>query len=183
MIKLMDKVVDRQHRDVGTWIELEEEDRRVRIEVTLQCDELWKIGIAELNDFQDFSFTPIQGRYFQFKLPTFAPEPTNPKSPVDSARFGLEQFCIDKFLSTGSIGLQARRYALEQRRTELWPAIRHSARKESRKLLRNRRGTGPVGTFVAYEEMNKKIREALVHLTRREEKAWRRSESERGSRS
>src|SRR5690606_15566861 len=104
--RIMTKIIDRQNRHTGTRVELPESERRVRIEVTLNRAELEAINLLALEDLSSFRFQTLQGRYFQFWLPTFnnAPEPDDPKASITRA---IEEGRVKKFLQTGVLGLRA----------------------------------------------------------------------------
>lgn len=70
MMRLMDKVIDRQDRDAGTFLALNDVEKRVRIEVTLQKSVLHGLGVKTLQDLKGFKFNKLHGDHFQFFLPT-----------------------------------------------------------------------------------------------------------------
>ncbi|TGQ96053.1 hypothetical protein EN847_34250, partial [Mesorhizobium sp. M1C.F.Ca.ET.204.01.1.1] len=83
----MVKLLDKQNIATGTREVLPEEKKRVRIEVTIDKDELDDIGIRAIEDLADFKFQRFQGRYFKFRVPTF---PELAYEPAEKRRLLLE---------------------------------------------------------------------------------------------
>jgi hypothetical protein len=173
LIKVMDKVIDQQNRKAGTCKNLTDAEKRVRIEVTLKGRELKMLGLHHLEDLQDFSFTSLQGSYFQFKLPTFEASAAKPGSALSAARSWLDDQRRRRFLTTGVMGLEFMRHAREAFRIRHRSELKRHIRRTGGKMVRNRRGTGASGTLVAYEEMNRLVSNALGGLDKREQTAWR----------
>lgn len=173
LIKVMDKVIDLQNRKAGTCKILTDAEKRVRIEVTLKGRELKNLGLHHLEDLQDFSFTALQGSYFQFRLPTFeAPNP-NAGFARSAARGWREEQRRKRFLMIGIMGLEFMRHAREEFRSRHMPELKRHMRRTGKKMNRNRRGSGTTGVLVAYQEMNRLVSNALGGLDRREATAWR----------
>jgi hypothetical protein len=172
MVKLMDKVVDRQNRKAGTFADLRDGEKRVRIEVTLRRVELASLGISEVADLQRFSYASLQGGYFQFKLPTFQDVCSQEISVLAAARRAREKWRLARFLSTGIIGLMVRRHGEDRFRARHLPEMKRQFQRDGIKMRRNRRGVGPTGTMVAYAELNRLVSDALWGLARRERAVW-----------
>lgn len=177
MVKLMDKVVDRQNQKTRTFHALDDADKRVRIEVTLDSRALVGLGIRELIDLKNFSYVALQGDYFQFKLPTFQDLQDEKAHGLRAIRRELEQRRLKRFLSTGVIGLMFRQYAEKESRSSHLPELKRQFRRDGRKMRRNRRGSGTTDTLVAYEKLNRVVSAALWNLSKREKTAWARLES------
>lgn len=175
MVKLMDKVIDRQNRQAGTYEELVDVEKRVRIEVTLRRPELSNLGVTEIADLRDFSYASLQGRCFQFKLPTFRYVDGDKASALTAVRREIEERRLKRFLSTGVIGLTVRRNAEKEFRSSILPEMKRQFRREGKKMRRDRRGAGSKGTLVAYEELNRLVSDALWSLAKRERTAWERT--------
>ena len=180
LIKVMDKVVDQQNRKAGTFKTLADVEKRVRIEVTLKCRELEKLGLYHLEDLRDFSFAALQGSYFQFKLPTFEATDANPGSALSAAKGWREDQRRKRFLTIGVMGLEFMRHAREAFRDRYMSDLKRHMRRNGKKMTPNRQGTGATGTLVAYEEMNRLISNALSGLGKRERTAWRQADRKRG---
>jgi hypothetical protein len=159
--RVMDKILDRQNPTAGTRDELPPEKRRTRIEITLQQDELEKLGIRSLEDLATFPFTRLAKPYFRFFLPTCA-DPS--KVRHQHVRRALQAERWTKFDNTGIVGLTAM--------DEAWEARRREQRKElvrggGQPLPRRRVGVGSAGTHVAFDRLNERIEAALKKLTKR----------------
>ncbi|RMC34402.1 hypothetical protein [Paracoccus alkanivorans] len=107
MIRLMDKLIDTQNRKAGTADVSEDHRKRVRIEVTLKGIELHSLGLDRLPDLRDFKFTTLQGKYFQFKLPTFPVDMEESKSGLDAVKAERKIWRVKTFARTGIVGLMA----------------------------------------------------------------------------
>lgn len=172
LVRIMDKVVDRQNRSKKTWSDLKDDEKRARVEVTLQLEELLDLGVCALDDLRSFSYPRLQRRNFQFKLPTFAKTGGFGTAAMKLIRGLKEEERLKRFLSTGVIGLLAMQRGEADFRSLHLPDLRRHMRQRGLKMRRNRRGTGPVGTFVAYEELNRLVADALWNLSKREKRAW-----------
>jgi hypothetical protein len=165
--RTMVKVLDRQNRETGTRIELPEEQRRVRIEVTLGKGELEELGLRTLADLPEFRWQTLQGRYFQFRLPTFADVSQMPQTATRLVKEMREDRRRKKFINAGVVGLKA----MDDAQRRLNENQRQKANKSAvpgRKLPSARRsGAGFHGTLVAYEELTNPVIWALRHLGER----------------
>jgi hypothetical protein len=160
--RIMDKILDRQNPVAGTRTELPEKARRVRIEVTLQRQELDRIGVNYLHDLKSLSFTSLQKRYFRFWLPTFH----GPSASLQEiCRAWQDRMRWDKFCKTGVIGLLRMDHAWEEHREEQRRRSAPEMHKSGLRLPKARRtGVGQAGALVAYEEMNGAVSSALERL-------------------
>ncbi len=163
--RIMDKVVDRQDPASGSRMDLDEKQKRVRIEVTLQRPAALAIGIDTLADLPGLRFPTLQGGFFRFALPTFADTAKWPATKFSAVRAWLERNRIQKFLVTGVIGLQAMDEALERQHKSLRMSARADFRQRGLffKPL-PRVGAGPSRSFVAYDELNTRVATALTKL-------------------
>lgn len=180
LVKIMDKVVDTQNHDEDTKVDLKDNEKRARVEVTLQLEELLDLGVCELEDLRSFSYPRLQRRNFQFKLPTFDETGGLGKAALKLVRVLKEERRLKRFLSTGVIGLLAMQRGEADFRSRHLPGLQRHMRQRGLKMKRNRRGTGPAGTFVAYEELNRLVADALWNLSKRERRAWERRDCGRG---
>ncbi|RWN25283.1 hypothetical protein [Mesorhizobium sp.] len=163
--RVMEKLIDNQNIEAGTWDDLPVSEHRARIEVTLDRQELIDLGINFLDDLRRFNFARLQGRYFQFMVPTFENQFAG-KRPAQKA---LEIDRWRRFVSAGIVGV----IAMEQKRE----SFRKGARPELKKLLRakglkirplTRLGSGASGSFLAYKALNARAAMALEKLGHRE---------------
>lgn len=166
--RVMDKIIDRQNIAAGTFMPLDDKSKRARIEVTLDRPELKALGITSLDDLKTLNFTRLQGRYFQFVLPTFVSQ-ANRKTGVGKAiATASNPDRTSKFKRTGVIGLKA----MDEVRAEQWLQRRRTNLPDIHERgLRlspvNRIAKGAAGTFVAYDELNDRVRIALRNLGQR----------------
>jgi hypothetical protein len=162
--RVMVKLVDRQNKLSKTRLDLPENKKRVRIEATIDRDELHSIGIKSLDDLKAFRFQTLQGRYFQFRLPTFVAVTNLPSGPKTALAAAWQERRRTKFLNGGVVGLKAMDDANER--------MRLAKRKSMRKTLapgRNlnpirRSGTGSNTTLVSYDALTRRVSMALRHL-------------------
>lgn len=172
MWRIQNKTVDKQNKATGTRQELTEEEKRIRIEVTLGPDGCREAGLADFNRLADFNFTGLQKSFFQFRLPTFATYPhgslKSASRPVAAVKERVEETRKQRFLNAGVLGLEIREDArwdhlkLQKSYFLSW----HKAR-GSKMPKRSRVGTGPYGTHVNYQEMARVIERALAGLQRK----------------
>lgn len=164
MVRVMDKVVDRQNRHADTQEVLAEKDRRCRVEVTLKQGKLAALGIRHIADVSRFKFARLQGTYFQFKLATMR-RLDGSAGPVPAYR---ERQRVQKFLETGISGLAKMDQTLLEHDTVIRPVVRKALAKIGKTLPgRPRRGPGPYGTAVAYEKLCMMVQTALSNLSRK----------------
>ena len=163
--KVMDKYLDKQNRSAGTRLVLPENERRARVEVTLNRDELRSIGIESIQCLSEFSFTRLQGRYFQFVLPTFAQSSNRIRPAV--ARV-LEENRHTRFRNSGVLGLIVMDEATRRFHADNRKAVARTLRTLGLKISSPARvGAGSMTTYVKYVELNGRVSNALEKLGER----------------
>ena len=167
MIRLMDKVIDKQNKDAGKCETLSEGERRVRIEATLETDELREeLGIRFIRDMRSFRFEGLRSRCFNFVLPTFKRERPSIMGEVDEF---LERNRRKKFLKVGMIGLRQMDKALDVRRAKHRPSMIKQLRLRGIDVqAKSRRAQGPARSYVAFDELNDAVEVGLRNLRERE---------------
>lgn len=165
--RIMDKVLDRQNRAAGTFKQLCDREKRVRIEVTLQGTALEEIGLLTFTDVESFNFGKLT-RYFRFLLPTFRDVDGLCPSAGNSVIRQVTQERITKFLNTGMVGLEAMEADWSKWRAERRAELRDKPAPNGKRLQPPRSGNGLMQNFLAYEELNKRVEMALRKLTERE---------------
>lgn len=166
--KVMDKTLDRQNITAGTQVLLPEESRRARLEVTLNEEELRDLKIGTIDSLRRFRFATLQGRYFQFMLPTFATKSDRHSKAVVEFWEGNRK---RRFLTAGIVGLITMDHATAGFRTMRRKEVVHTLRVMGRKVATpDRSGSGLAGAFVAYEELNRQVSRQLEKLGERESK-------------
>lgn len=171
--RVMDKVIDRQEPASGKRLDLDEHQKRVRVEVTLKRSAVLAFGIDVLADLPGLRFATLQGGCFRFVLPTFADPTKWPTGKFSTVRARLERNRMRKFLVTGVVGLQAMDEALERQRDAFRPAAHSDFRRRGLTLKpKPRIARGPSGTFVAYDELNTRVATALTKLGARVRAEW-----------
>lgn len=163
--RVMDKIIDRQNIAAGTFISLDDKSKRARIEVTLDRPEVKALGITYLDDLRGLNFTRLQGRYFQFVLPTFVSEASQKTGKRKAIAAASNPERASKFFKTGVIGLKA----MDEVSAERWLRMRRTILPDIHERgLRlspiDRTAKGAAGTFVAYDELNDRVRIALRNL-------------------
>lgn len=166
--RVMDKIIDRQNVAAGTYMPLDDKSKRARIEVTLDRPEVKALGITYLDDLRTLNFTRLQGRYFQFMLPTFVSQANRKTGKRKAIAAASNPDRTSKFSKTGVIGLKA----MDEVRAEHWLQMRRTILPDLHERgLRlspiNRTARGVAGTFVAYDELNDRVRIALRNLGKR----------------
>jgi hypothetical protein len=166
--RVMDKIIDTQNPNEGTFVALDDVDKRVRIEVTLTTKPIADLGIKTLQDLASYPFSRLQAQFFTFMLPTFSDASQMPASVRAGGTAWRERRRELKFLKTGVIGLAAMDAALTRQENDL----RHHAKADLRRkgatmAPRSRTATGPSGTFLAYEPLNDRVGVALRNLGKR----------------
>lgn len=163
--RIMDKVVDQQNRDAGTSVPLDDADKRVRIEVTLDRPAVERLGVTFLKDLPKLHFARLQKSFFTFMLPTFYGTGKAGRPLGAAIKTWHDQQRIQKFLKTGVIGLKAMddvraRQAKKLRRQERgWMIAKGLKMKRQPRV-----GTQQTGTFLAYDELNGRVSDALHRL-------------------
>lgn len=162
---IMDKVKDHQNIGAGTLFELNEKQKRTRIEVTLSQEALKLMGLKELSDLQTFNFRGLQRKFFNFKLATFESRSPGKMKAVSEA---IERYRAEKFLVTGILGLAGRDTVRSKlRATNRSDLLRHFRLLDRSAPPLTRRGVGTAGTTMAFAELNKMVETALRHLGER----------------
>ena len=171
MIRVMDKVIDRQRPD-GTHLRLTENEKRVRIEATLRGIELAAAGLMMMSSLHRFRFIAVQKRYFRFKLPTF-----NPRQPiskgVDLAHNRDQALRAETYLRAGITGLMVRETVMDVRRAQVRRQVNRALKAMGRPAQKHQ-AARRAPAFVSYEDMNRRVVIALQHLDKREQTAWKR---------
>lgn len=172
MWRIQNKAVDRQNKTIGTWQELTDEEKRIRIEVTLGPDGCKEAGLADFNRLAEFNFTGLQKSFFQFRLPTFATYPhgslNSSSRPVAAVKERVEETRKQRFFNAGVLGLQIREDARwdHARLNRDYFLSWHKAR-GSKMPKRSRVGVGSHGTHINYKEMARVIERTLAGLQRK----------------
>ncbi|TJW51955.1 MAG: hypothetical protein E5X65_20710 [Mesorhizobium sp.] len=163
--RIMTKLMDKQNKRAGSRVSLPEKERRVRAEVTLNSEELEAIKLRTLNELQSFRFQTLQGRYFQFWLPTFAALSQPVDGPLSAIRNDLEERRRTKFMNAGVLGLKT----MDQAQAKIADSRRPDIKKSLGRPLQSkqRRGTGVSMTLVAFNELSRPVKYALRHLGQR----------------
>jgi hypothetical protein len=167
--RIQNKVVDRQNLAAGTFEELPEEKKRIRIEVALGDKGCREIGLILLEDIRSISFARFQKNFFQFMKPTFSLVSAGRASKTPLAvREKQEDFRRQRFLNAGVLGLQIREDAARELRQINLSTIRQRHRLAGTRMPpANRRGAGDYGTMIAYGELTRLVERALADLERR----------------
>ncbi|MDM7979029.1 MAG: hypothetical protein QUV71_01645 [Rhizobium sp.] len=172
MWRIQNKTVDKQNKATGTRWELTEEEKRIRIEVTLGPDGCREAGLADFSRLAEFSFTKLQKSFFQFRLPTFGSYPPGSMKvssrPIAAVKERVEETRKQRFLNAGVLGLQIREDARwdHARLNRDYFLSWHKAR-GSKMPKRSRVGVGSYGTHINYKEMARVIERALAGLQRK----------------
>lgn len=171
MIRLMDKVKDRQRPD-GTYESLSDDRKRVRIEVALKEPALLRLGVTDIGSLRSLKLAKLQGDYFQFRLPTL--KVTHyPSCATGYLGNAQETWRARTYLRSGVTGLLSMDAGTRARRNRMVRNERpvlHAMGRVS--LMPPRHGS----SFVAYASLNRKVTIALRSLGHREETAWKRRE-------
>jgi hypothetical protein len=172
MIKLMDKIIDTQHVN-GTFVDLQDNRKRVRVEVTLQGEEPARIGLTDLASLEDFKFTRLQGEYFQFKLPTFVVDDGSASSTRSIAKAMHQTNRKIVFQKAGTVGLMVMDAARKRwRASEMSNIGTILSMMDLKKKETKRVGTGTTEALTSYNALNKKMALALRDLGHREARAF-----------
>jgi hypothetical protein len=162
MWRIMDKVIDQQNPTAGTAVVLNEHERRVRVEVTLETPELHRLEIEWFDDLVEANFLKLQGGFFRFMLPTF----DGPNANLAGKSINADRHT--KFLNTGVLGLLVLHDAIRRGAKLRRRRLRDELLKKGQAIKPEARpGGGATGTLVAYAAMNKKVETALRHLGER----------------
>lgn len=171
MIRIMDKIMDRQRPEDGTRDDLADDKKRVRIEVTLKGAELTRQGLNRLDDLQHFDFSKLQKDYFRFMLPTFLDQNKPMTRAPQVARREWEDWRAKVFHRAGVIGLVSLARQKAQIMRNDMKRLRADFRARKLTPPKIRAGSNKMQDFVAYETLTKKVRIALSNLMKREKRA------------
>jgi len=171
MIRIMDKVIDKQSRGKGAYVALKPAERRTRIEVELSGPALKAfLGDLHVDRLHEVDFRKLRRRFFQFvKLTVPGPLPAAPGAPAPSLGTVIVDFERQKEISTfhvaGAVGL----HLLQQHRAKNMRGRRRAAlRHRGIALDRERQGLGNSGFLLSYAKLNAKCEDALRKINR----AW-----------
>lgn len=165
MIRLMEKIIDTQRQD-GTCVELENEECRVRVEVTLRGAELDLLKISKVSQLKTFKFAQLKKRYFHFKLPTF--RSTSNAALVQKLQ---DKWHADTYLRTGVLGVTAREAESRRlRKRHHAGLLKHLADRK----MKARRKNNCQSTFVTWSNLHVKLDAAFRQLDKRQATALRR---------
>lgn len=170
MIRLMDKVVDTQHPD-GSFTDLTEDRKRVRVEATLRGVELLAISVTDIASLKALRTSRLQKRYFQFRLPTFSTR-TQIRTASDVLQIEKQRWRAKTWLRAGLVGLMAMDRASETFLKTQKRDMAQAARRIKGPAPRVFAGERLADAFVAWDEMNHKVNGALTALEKREGTAW-----------
>ncbi|MCD2179588.1 hypothetical protein [Rhizobium sp. C1] len=163
--RVMDKIIDRQNRAAGTYEALEEQEKRARVEVTLRYDELKRVGLRHFNDLATFNIAELQGRYFRFYLPTFKTDPRQEPHLGTGREAWRDRQRWNAFKTAGNIAVNAMDQATTRHRQHLRKSERTTMQRMKLRLKKTRRiALGKDGTFVAYDDLNRRVLGALRNL-------------------
>lgn len=162
--RLMTKRMDQQNKATGTVRKLPDDEIRVRLEVTILKLELASAGLHNLEDLAGFRFQTFQGSYFRFRLPTFQIAEAASRPHLVAVRQDLERKRLTKFLNAGVVGLEAMDAARRRTvKTMRKPSSTDRAGRAAPRRLRS--------SLTSYEELTKKVVQALRHLGERQRKS------------
>lgn len=167
--RIQNKVLDRHNKGVGTYTELPEKKKRVRIEVTLGTVGCREAGLYGLNGLRTFKFTRFQKSFFQFTKPTVGMHSLGGAGAHSSAvKERVDDIRKQRFLNAGVLGLQIREDARgEFRKIEL-PNLKGWHKMRGSKMpKKGRTGAGSYGTMVVYEQLTRVVERALAGLQRK----------------
>ncbi|UVK40995.1 hypothetical protein LHFGNBLO_002535 [Mesorhizobium sp. AR10] len=156
--RTMTKIMDQQNKATGKRLILPENERRVRIEVTLSNTELRSIGIDTMASLMAFRFQTFQGLYFRFRLPTFVDVSVLPKDNHAAVSHLRESQRRTKFLNSGVVGLKA----MDDARARQTGKLQESVDKNGTGSAR--RATTQQEPMVAYKALTDRVLMALRHL-------------------
>ncbi|SDI40659.1 hypothetical protein [Lutimaribacter saemankumensis] len=157
MLRTMNKITDRRNPATETAVELSPNERRARLEVTLQgaSNEIGahaEMGLATLGDLGQSRFKPIRRLCFEFFLPTFGGA-----SLEEELGFRIRATERDVFAKSGVYGLD--RFHRSVAAVQLAQYQRKTRKSKPSNL-------GKKGRLVSWSEMNEKIDRALKKLDR-----------------
>ncbi|WP_207099692.1 hypothetical protein [Paracoccus shandongensis] len=170
MIRIMDKVKDRQRPDL-TYDALSDNRKRVRIEVTLKGSAPFLLGITDVPSLRRMKITSIKKRFFQFKIPTFSRR-TPIRTGADLMHNAREVWRAQTYLRAGIGGLMTMEKAGDAYRKTLLPDLRKTRRTLKRLGPRKWGGKRLAPALVSWTGLNQKVDAAIRQLDKREKTAW-----------
>lgn len=172
MIRIQNKVKDKQYPEKETFDTLSAEQKRARVEVTLASHDLELLGLRTVRDLAKFNYTKLQKKYFQFKLPTFAGVNMEKSSAIRAVVDLNERKRAAVFLKSGLLALLRSDEAWDKHAASVRPEMKRVFRQHGWRIVQNRVGLGTTTTMIAYEALNKQVALAFRHLGERERRAW-----------
>jgi hypothetical protein len=98
MISIQNKITDRRDPSKNTVVNLDQNHKRARIEVTLRSAALTGLGLRFIDDLGGFDFGKLRSDIFRFWLPTFESGLAEPDPRIavfeKSGMYGLERYDI-----------------------------------------------------------------------------------------
>ena len=157
MLRVMDKTTDRRHPDKEDVEQLPEQERRSRVEVTLQSDGdnvggAAAVGVETIEDLFSFQFQKIRKPIFEFFLPTF-----NTGDEMADLPFSVKVTERGVFERSGVYGLDRTHRSIQQIRM---------ARYRKREITDKPKALGSKGRLLSYVELNGKVDRALRKLSK-----------------
>ena len=157
MLRVMDKTTDRRHPDKEDVEQLPEQERRSRVEVTLQSDGdnvggAAAVGVETIEDLFSFQFQKIRKPIFEFFLPTF-----NAGDEMADLPFSVKVTERKVFEHSGVYGLDRTHRSIQQIRM---------ARYRKREITDKPKALGSKGRLLSYVELNGKVDRALRKLSK-----------------
>lgn len=168
--RVQDKVIDQQNIDAGTHIELPDEEKRTRIEVTIGPAGCRELGLTDLAVLETYRFTRLQSLLFKFMVPTFGHSEIANRPAQLAVRKKIVTYKKHRFLNSGIIGLQIMDEARQElRRDYLRDISRRHRLAGTRMPSLSRTGNGAAGHLLAYDKLNRRVEQAFRHL---QERVW-----------
>lgn len=168
MIRIMDKVVDEQRPD-QTKRDLDEKEKRVRIEVTLQGKALEEFGLSDVPTLDGFKVTTLQGDFFTFRLPTVVGPVQGQSDALHAVRVWLDRHRIEGYLKTGMVGLSAMDHGRDKRLKPVRRKVREQLKKAGKPVLSSL-DERVAQSYCAYQDLNQRVAAAMRDLIKREER-------------
>ena len=157
MLRVMDKTTDQRNPDEDNVVDLEEKDRRSRVEVTLQSDGenvggAAAVGIETIGDLFSFGFQGIRKPIFEFFLPTF-----NAEDEMAVLPFPVKVTEHKVFERSGVYGLDRTHRSIQEI---------NLARYRKGEIPDKPQALGTKGRLLSYTELNGKVDRALRKLSK-----------------
>lgn len=158
--RTMIKVLDKQNIATGTREVLPRKDWRVRIEVTVDENELAEMGIRTIEDVAGFKFQRFHRQYLKFVLPTFPDLACVPEEKSRLPLAQLRQARLQRFLNAGVIGLEAWDEAWRRKKKQ----VQKKTLGSDLPLAMTSITAGSSSTLMDYNELTRKVIQALRHI-------------------